>query len=105
MECSRLRGYAARRAREEHELDLLRGRAAEAALGSGGGVGGTDTGAEDGTSKPSTGGQKVVLRGRVGNQGHGRRIMTVPAQESRRKTRPTSCGSTIRISQKCLLSI
>ena len=58
MECSRLRGYAARRAREEHELDLLRGRAAEAALGSGGGVGRTDTGAEDGTSKPSTGGQK-----------------------------------------------
>ena len=54
-----LRGHAARRAREEHDvLDMLRGRAAGIPLGSGGGAVGIDTGADDGTSKSSTGGQK-----------------------------------------------
>ena len=42
-----LRGYAARPARQEHQLNLLRGRAAGVALGSGGGVDGIDTGADD----------------------------------------------------------
>ena len=37
----------------EHELDLMRGRAAGVALGSGGGVDGNDTGADDGTTKSS----------------------------------------------------
>ena len=64
-----LPGYKARRAREDHELDLLRGRAAGVA-GSGGGVDGMDTGAADGTIKSTISVKRaVVLRGRVGNQG------------------------------------
>ena len=50
-------GYA-RRVREELELDLLRGRMAGIPLGSCGGVDGIDTGADDGASTSSIGGQK-----------------------------------------------
>ena len=41
---------AARRALEEHELDILRGRAARVALESGGGVDRIDTDADNGTT-------------------------------------------------------
>ena len=63
-----LQGYAARRAREEHELDLLRGWAAWISLGSGGGVHGIVTGADDGTSKSSTNGRGAARKG--GKPGH-----------------------------------
>ena len=52
-----LRGYAARRAREEHELDLLRGCAAGIALGSGGAYG-IGTGADNVTGTSLSGGQE-----------------------------------------------
>ena len=54
MRCSRrFVGHAARRVREEHELDLLRGRAAGIALGSGGRADGIDIGADDGACRSS----------------------------------------------------
>ena len=51
-------GYAARRAREEYDWDLPRDRVAGIALGSGVGPDGIDAGADDGTGKSSSGGQK-----------------------------------------------
>ena len=75
-----LRGYAARCAREEHELDLLRVRAAGIALGSGG-VDGIDTGADGVITKSSTGGQKG--RGaakRSGKPGHTRTLQATAGE-------------------------
>ena len=51
-------GYAASRAREEYDWDLPRDRVAGIALGSGVGPDGIDAGADDGTGKSSSGGQK-----------------------------------------------
>ena len=65
-----LRGYAARRAREEHEL------------GSGGGADGIDTGADDGTSKSSTGGHKGCGAARKGRKPGHTRSPQATAEES-----------------------
>ena len=69
-------------------------------MGSGGGVDGIDTGADDGTTNlQQVVRRAVVLRGRVGNQGmagHGRGPMTFPTQESLRPAGPVAPSNTGR---------